>query len=161
MSLNVDYIPEYWLYYVTHSFDPTITVLATDDNKKVIPSTLYNTFVGTPTSQSKTLTLTFTYTEPYTSASINIDKTFTIVPEGKPGDESIIFEVTPAAVALNSNAKGIVLDYAPSKTELKLKQGSKYLIFTGSRAAGTFHIATSSIIATNMTGGLVEFGQTS
>ena len=161
MSLNVDYIPQYWMYYVTHSFDPTITVLATDDNKKVVPSTLYNTFVGAPASQSKTLTLTFTYTEPYTSASINIDKTFTIVPEGKPGDESIIFEVTPAAVALNSNAKGIVLDYAPSKTELKLKQGSKYLIFTGSRAAGTFHIATSSIIATNITGGLVEFGQTS
>ena len=161
MSLNVDYIPEYWMYYVTHSFDPTITILATDDNKKVIPSTLYNTFVGLPASQSKTLTLTFTYTEPYTSASINIDKTFTIVPEGKPGDESIIFEVTPAAVALNSNAKGIVLDYAPSKTEVKLKQGSKYLIFTGSREAGTFHIATSSIIATNITGGLVEFGQTS
>lgn len=161
MSINVDYIPQYWMYYVTHSFDPTITILATDDNKKVIPSTLYNTFVGAPASQSKTLTLTFTYTEPYTSASINIDKTFTIVPEGKPGDESIIFEVTPAAVALNSNAKGIVLDYAPSKTELKLKQGSKYLIFTGSRAAGTFHLATSSIIATNITGGLVEFGQTS
>jgi hypothetical protein len=35
MSINVDYVPEYWMYYVTHSFDPDITVSAIDDNKHI------------------------------------------------------------------------------------------------------------------------------
>jgi hypothetical protein len=157
MSINKDYVPEYWMYYHTQSMHPNITVSAKDDNKFTIPSQVVTGHVRTELSQSKNLTLTFTYTEPWTSASVSFDKTFTIVPEGKPGDETIVFEVTPANVALNSNAKGIVGSYTPSNTEIKLKQGSRYLIFTGSRYPGTFYIATSSISASNITAGNVQF----
>jgi hypothetical protein len=161
MSINVDYVPEYWMYYVTHSFDPHVTVIAIDDNKNIIPSRTSNQFVGLPLSQSKTLTVTWTYTEDYTSASVSIDKTFSIIPEGKPGDESIVFETNPLNVALKADAKGIVNSYDSSATEIKLKQGSRYLVFTGSRDAGTFHIATASIVTQNIVAGKVEFNQTS
>jgi hypothetical protein len=157
MSLNIDYEPEYWMYYVTGKFHPNITVTAIDEKKRTIPSRAVSSYIGLPTSQSKTLTVTLTYTEDYTSASISLDKTFTIVPEGKPGDESIVFEVVPANVTLNANSEGIVLDYKPSITDIKLKQGSRYLIFTGSRDAGTFHIATASIRSQNITPGNVQF----
>ena len=157
MSLNKDYVPEYWLYYTTQSVDKTISIIAKDDNKLTIPSRDVSSYVASVLQQSKNLTLTFTYTEPWTSASVSFDKTFTIVPEGKPGDETIVFEVTPANVALNSNAKGIVGSYTPSQTEIKLKQGSRYLIFTGSRYPGTFYIATASISASNITVGNVQF----
>ena len=157
MSLNIDYEPEYWMYYVTGKFHPNITVTAIDEKKREIPSRAVSSYIGLPISQSKTLTVTLTYTEDYTSASISLDKTFTIVPEGKPGDESIIFEVVPANVTLNATSEGTVLDYKPSITDIKLKQGSRYLIFTGSRAAGTFHIATASITSQNITPGNVHF----
>jgi hypothetical protein len=157
MSLNIDFEPEYWMYYVTGKFHPNISVVAIDEKKREIPSRAVSSYTGLPISQSKTLTVTLTYTEDYTSSSISLDKTFTIVPEGKPGDESIVFEVVPANVTLNSNSEGIVLDYKPSITDIKLKQGSRYLIFTGSRAAGTFHIATSSISSQNVTPGNVHF----
>ena len=158
MSLNLDYEPEYWMYYVTGKFHPNISVVAIDEKKRTIPSQpASNTTVRLPISQSKTLTVTLTYTEDYTSSSISLDKTFTIVPQGKPGDESIVFEVTPANVNLNANSEGTVLDYKPSITDIKLKQGSRYLVFTGSRDAGTFHIATSSISSQNITPGNVHF----
>jgi len=157
MSLNLDYEPEYWMYYVTGKFHPNIKVVAIDEKKREIPSRAVSSYTGLPISQSKTLTVTLTYTEDYTSSSISLDKTFTIVPEGKPGDESIVFEVVPANVTLNSNSEGIVLDYKPSITDIKLKQGSRYLVFTGSRAAGTFHIATASISSQNVTPGNVHF----
>jgi hypothetical protein len=157
MSLNIDYEPEYWMYYVTGKFHPNISVVAIDEKKRTIPSRAVSLYTGLPISQSKTLTVTLTYTEDYTSSSISLDKTFTIVPEGKPGDESIVFEVVPANVTLNSNAEGIVLDYKPSITDIKLKQGSRYLVFTGSRAAGTFHIATASISSQNIRPGNVHF----
>jgi hypothetical protein len=157
MSLNIDFEPEYWMYYVTGKFHPNISVVAIDEKKREIPSRAVSNHIYSPLSQSKTLTVTLTYTEDYTSSSISLDKTFTIVPEGKPGDESIVFEVVPANVTLNSNAEGIVLDYKPSITDIKLKQGSRYLIFTGSRAAGTFHIATSSISSQNIRPGNVHF----
>ena len=156
MSLNIDFEPEYWMYYVTGKFHPNISVVAIDEKKREIPSKALDG-LRLPLSQSKTLTVTLTYTEDYTSSSISLDKTFTIVPEGKPGDESIVFEVVPANVTLNSNSEGIVLDYKPSITDIKLKQGSRYLIFTGSRAAGTFHIASSSISSQNITPGNVHF----
>ena len=157
MSLNADYAAEYWLYYVTGGFHKNISVRAIDDKKNVIPSRAVNSYTGLTNQQSKTLTVTLTYKEDYTSASISIDKTFTIVPEGKPGDETVVFEVTPANVVLNANSKGTVLDYKPSITDIKLKQGSRYLIFTGSGAAGTFHIATSSISFQNIKPGNVHF----
>ena len=158
MSLNKDFVPEFWLYYTTQSCNPTIAVSAVDDNRYVIPSRATSSFVSSPLSQSKNLTLTFTYTEPWTSASVSFDKTFTIIPEGKPGDETIIFEVTPVNVTLAANSKGIVNDYKPSITQIRLKQGSRYLSFTSSISqSGTFHIAQASITASNITGGLVYF----
>ena len=162
MSLNIDFEPEYWMYYVTGKFHPNISVVAIDEKKRTIPSQqASNTTVRSAISQSKTLTVTLTYTEDYTSSSISLDKTFTIVPEGKPGDESIVFEVVPATVTLNSNSEGIVLDYKPSTTEIKLKQGSRYLVFTASKAAGTFDVAYDRIVSSSITGGKVEFFQTS
>ena len=161
MSLNLDYEPEYWMYYVIGKFHPNISVVAIDEKKRTIPSRAISSYTGLPISQSKTLTVTLTYTEDYTSSSISLDKTFTIVPEGKPGDESIVFEVVPANVTLNSNSEGIVLDYKPSTTEIKLKQGSRYLVFTASKAAGTFDVAYDRIVSSSITGGKVEFFQTS
>jgi hypothetical protein len=157
MSINADFVPEYWVYYMTQSINSDINISATDDNNFIIPSTLHNQFVGNPISQSKTLTINWTYIEPYSSESVSINKTFTIVPEGKPGDESIVFEIVPANVNLNANSRGIVNDYRPSAGEIRLKQGSRYLLFTGSRFPGTFHIATASIVANNITNGNIRF----
>jgi hypothetical protein len=168
MSINRDWVPEYWMYYMTQSLDPTITVVAKDDNKILIPSQkpegVESFYVRSPLNQTKNLTLTFTYTEPWTSASVSIDKTFTIVPEGKQGDESIVFEVSPISVVLGANSRGIVNDYRPSITDIRLKQGSKYLAFSSSahvldnlNTHGTFYIATASIIDTNVTAGNVQF----
>ncbi len=168
MSLNQDWTPEYWLYYTTQSVDPNISVVAIDEAKRIIPSRAVSSFVGSPLSQSKNLTFTFTYTEPYNSpsantASISIDKTFTIVPQGTPGDETIIFEVVPSSITLAANSRGIVNDYKPSITDIKLKQGSRYLSFSSSAAShpfyshGQFYIATSSIIEQNVKAGNVHF----
>jgi hypothetical protein len=151
MSINKDFIPEYWMYYVTKSntWNPDISIVSVDETGREIKSTPYNQFIGLPLSQSKVLTTTFTYTEPYTLTQISVDKTFTIVPEGKPGDESIVFEIVPANVTLNANAKGIISTYTPANTEVKLKQGAKYLSFTASKEAGTFwlnHVTQSMIL---------------
>ena len=158
MSINKDFVPEYWMYYVTHSstWNENITVIATDDDNNKIESrptnSSYDSFLGSsyvrlPSKQSKTLTITYTYTEPYTLATVSTDKTFTIVPEGKPGDEPVIFEVVPATVELKANPKGEVLSYSSSVTEIRLKQGSRYLSYTASRRDGTFYAVQSSIVA--------------
>jgi hypothetical protein len=159
MSINNDFVPEYWVNYITHSSNPDISVIAYDEFGNIIPSrTNPATYpLGLAVSQSKQLLVNFIYTEPWTSASVSVDKLFTIVPEGKPGDESIVFEVNPAAVTLSANSRGVVNDFKPSVTDIRLKQGSRYLAFTGSRKPGTFHIAQSSITASNVTGGLVYF----
>ena len=171
MSINKDWVPEYWMYYATQSRNSTITIVAKDDNNNPIqsqkPQGLESLYVKTAANQSKNLTLTFTYTEPWTSASVSIDKTFTIVPEGKQGDESIVFEVNPIAITLGANSRGIVNDYIPSITDIRLKQGSRYLSFSSSASEsnklethGTFYIlnaSTSSIIDTNVTAGNVHF----
>jgi hypothetical protein len=159
MSINEDFVPEYWVQYVTHSSNPDISVVAYDEIGNIIPSRANAATypLGDPLIQSKQLLVNFVYTEPWTSASVSVDKLFTIVPEGKPGDESIVFEVNPAAVTLAANSRGVVNDFKPSITDIKLKQGSRYLAFTGSRKPGTFHIAQSSITASNVTGGLVYF----
>jgi hypothetical protein len=159
MSINEDFVPEYWVNYITHSSNPDISVIAYDEIGLVIPSRANAATypLGFAAQQSKQLLVNFIYTEPWTSASVSVDKLFTIVPEGKPGDESIVFEVNPAAVTLAANSRGVVNDFKPSITDIKLKQGSRYLAFTGSRKPGTFHIAQSSITASNVTGGLVYF----
>jgi hypothetical protein len=159
MSINEDFVPEYWVNYITHSSNPDISVIAYDEIGNEIPSRANAATypLGDRLLQSKQLLVNFVYTEPWTSASVSVDKLFTIVPEGKPGDESIIFEVNPASVTLAANSRGVVNDFKPTITDIKLKQGSRYLAFTGSRKPGTFHIAQSSITASNVTGGLVYF----
>ncbi len=164
MSINKDWVPEYWLYYHTQSLDPTLTVVATDENKNIIPSQTPTGNVRSPLNQTKNLTLTFVYTEPWTSASVSIDKTFTIVPEGKQGDESIVFEVNPITVTLGANSRGVINDFRPSITDIKLKQGALYLAFTSSahtldnlNTHGTFYIASSSIIEKNVKAGNIQF----
>jgi hypothetical protein len=169
MSINKDFVPEYWMYYVTHSstWNPNISVVATDDDNNKISSRPTNNsydsfltpilgpFVRSPLNQSKTLTITYTYTEPYTNATVSTDKTFTIVPEGKPGDEPVIFEVTPATVELKANPKGEVLSYSSSVTEIRLKQGSRYLSYTASRKDGTFYAVQSSITSEKINPGYI------
>jgi len=161
MSINKDFVPEYWVYYVTHSstWNRDISVVATDDDNNIIPSQApnpaYGNYVRSALNQSKTLTITYTYTEPYTSASVSVDKTFTIIPAGKPGDESIVFEINPANVSLKANPKGVVNSYSSSVTDIRLKQGSRYLIYTASRKEGTFYIAQSSITSSNIMPGFV------
>jgi hypothetical protein len=165
MSINKDWVPEYWLYYHTQSLDPTLTVVARDENKNIIPSQVVSGNVRSPLNQTKNLTLTFTYTEPWTSASVSLDKTFTIVPEGKQGDESIIFEVNPIAITLGANSRGVINDFIPSITDIKLKQGARYLAFSSSaytpnnlNTHGTFYLSnvtfpTASIIEKNVKAG--------
>ncbi len=155
MSINNDFVPEYWLYYYTSSVNADISVVATDDNNFIVPSLPLGSYVRSPLSQSKTLTITATYLEPYSSESVNVSKVFSIVPEGKPGDETIIYEVTPSVVNLNANSRGAVQSYSASITDIKLKQGSRYLSFTSSRVAGTFWVAQSSIIGSDITPGTV------
>jgi hypothetical protein len=168
MSINKDWVPEYWLYYHTQSLDPTLTVVARDENKNIIPSQVVSGNVRSPLNQTKNLTLTFTYTEPWTSASVSLDKTFTIVPEGKQGDESIIFEVNPIAITLGANSRGVVNDFRPSITDIKLKQGARYLAFSSSAHTpnnlsthGTFYLSnrtfpTASVIEKNVKAGNLQ-----
>ena len=169
MSINKDFVPEYWMYYVTHSstWNENITVVATDDDNNIIisrpPNNAYDSFltpihgsyVKGPLVQSKTLTITYTYTEPYTKATTSTDKTFTIVPEGKPGDEPVIFEVVPATVELKANPKGQVLSYSSSVTEIRLKQGSRYLSYTASRKDGTFYAVQESFTSDKINSGYI------
>jgi hypothetical protein len=173
MSIDVDYVPHYYLYYATQSVDPRITITAIDDNKLTIdsgyPEYAYyivdnesgELYDYTSTNESRHLNISFTYTEPYTTSSVVVAKTWQIVPEGKPGDDSIVFEVTPASVNLPSNAKGNVGTYTPADTSIKIKQGTLYLAFTGSQKPGTFWTASyNAISASNITPGNIDFTNT-
>ena len=165
MSINKDWVPEYWMHYTTFSCAQDITVAAYDENGNIIPSRVNASqyTLSSPLSQSKQLLVSFTYTEPWTSASVSVDQSFTITPDGAPGDETIIFEVVPSSITLGANSRGIVGDYKPSITDIKLKQGSRYLSFTGSAgdnkfsSHGQFYIATASIIESNIKAGNVQF----
>jgi len=159
MSLNRDFVPEYWMYWVSQSKDSTISITAADERGRNLPSRLPATFVGNSLSQSKVLVATFTYTEPYTLTEISIDKTFTIVPEGRPGDESVVFELVPSNLTLNADAKGNVSTYTPANTELKLKQGASYLSFSSSKAPGTFWL--NDITQSYIVSGTVNYTNTS
>jgi hypothetical protein len=174
MSIDDDYVPHYYLYYATQSVDPRITVTAIDDNKLTIdsgyPEYAYyivdnesgELYDYTSTNESRHLNISFTYTEPYTTSSVVVAKTWQIVPEGKPGDDSIVFEVTPASVNLPSDAKGNVGTYTPTDTSIKVKQGTLYLAFTSSQKPGTFWTASyNAISASNITPGNIDFTNTS
>ena len=156
MSINSDFVPEYWMYFVSHSKDETIQVSAYDANGYLSPHGEINSYVGLPASQSKQLLVNFTYTEPITSASVQVDHIFTIVPEGKPGDETVLFEVNPQIVNLKSDSRGNVDDFKQSITDISLRQGSRRLIFTGSGEPGTFTIASESISSQNIEVGLLH-----
>ena len=131
MSLNSDFVAEYWINYVTHSCDPYITVVAYDEVGNVIPSisdaATYQ--FGLPLSQNKQLLTSFTYNEPWTSASVNVNHLFQIIPDGLPGAEPISIIVDPVNVVLKSNENGDVLDHDPSITSIKVKQGNDFLIY--------------------------------
>jgi len=156
MSINSDFVPEYWMYFVSHSKDESIEVTAYDEKGFYSPHGELGSYVGLPTSQSKQLLVNFTYTEPVTSASVQVDHIFTIVPEGKPGDETVLFEVNPQVVNLKSDSRGNVDDFKQSITDISLRQGSRRLVFTGSAEPGTFTIASESISSQNINVGLLH-----
>jgi hypothetical protein len=156
MSINKDFVPEYWMYFVSNSKDESIEVTAYDENGFYSPHGELGSYIGLPASQSKQLLVNFTYTEPVTSASVQVDHIFTIVPEGKPGDETVLFEVNPQTVNLKSDSRGNINDFKQSITDISLRQGSRRLIFTGSAEPGTFTIASESISSQNIEVGLLH-----
>jgi hypothetical protein len=160
MSINQDFIPEFWLNYRTGSVNPDIVINGFNEIKTPINPVLPANFVGNPLSQSKQLTLSFNYIEPYTSESVLVDHTFNIIPEGIPGQDAIIYEVIPSNVTLKANESGIVTNFSQSATEIKVKQGFDYLAFTGSKKPGTFFISSASVIGNNVTPGAVYFNNT-
>ena len=130
MSINSDFIAEYWVNYVTHSCDPNISVVAYNEFGNIIlPISTSQYTEGLPLTQNKQLITNFTYTEPWTSASVSVDKLFTIVPDGLPGEEPITIIVDPVNVVLKSNENGDVSDFSPSITSIKVKQGDTFLIY--------------------------------
>ena len=130
MSINSDFVAEYWVNYVTHSCDPNISVIAYNEFGNIIlPISTSQYIEGLPLTQNKQLITNFTYTEPWTSASVSVDKLFTIVPDGLPGEEPITIIVDPVNVVLKSNENGDVSDFTPSITSIKVKQGDTFLIY--------------------------------
>ena len=158
MSINQDFVPSFWLYYVTGGFNEDISVVVTNENGVFLDSTDLGTndFSGSFSNQNKQLSVTFTYSEPFTTASVSVEKTFTIVPEGKPGDDSITVELDPRSVILQANESRFVSDYSPTVTEIKVKQGNTedaYLLYNQNREPGTFYIDPDAVIAQN-----IDFG---
>jgi hypothetical protein len=160
MSINEDFVPEFWLNYRTGSINSDIIVSGFNEIGTLITPILPANFVGDPLSQNKQLTLSFNYIEPYTSESVLVEHTFNIIPEGIPGQDAIIYEVVPASVTLNADPNGTVTNFNPSATEIKVKQGFEYLAFTGSGKPGTFFISSASVIGNNVTPGGVYFDNT-
>jgi hypothetical protein len=160
MSINEDFIPEFWMNYFTGSINSDIIVSGFDELGNTITPVLSSNFVGDPLFQNKQLTLSFNYIEPYTSESVLVEHTFNIIPEGIPGQDAIIYEVVPASVTLNADPNGTVTNFNPSATEIKVKQGFDYLAFTGSGKPGTFFISSASVIGNNVTPGGVYFDNT-
>jgi len=159
MSFNDDFNPSFWLYYVTGPFDNDVTFSIVDENENVIQSSNGVTFEGTR-DEHKQLTVTFTYTEPFTTSSVSIDQTFTIVPEGKPGDDSINIELDPRVVTLDASETRVVEDYTPTVTNIRVKQGNgegedRYLTFQQDKEPGTFFLTDAT--PTNITfGGIAD-----
>jgi hypothetical protein len=160
MSINEDFIPEFWMNYFTGSINSDIIVSGFDELGNLMTPVLPSNFVGDPLFQNKQLTLSFNYIEPYTSESVLVEHTFNIIPEGVPGQDAIIYEIIPSNVTLNANESGIVTNFNPSATEIKVKQGFDYLAFTGSGKPGTFFISSASVIGNNVTPGEVYFDNT-
>jgi len=150
MSINTDYNPEYWLYYETGAFNEDIGVVVKDENKNIIqPQNPATQFDGSTRNQHKQLSVTFTYYEPFTTASVSVEKTFNIVPEGKGGDDAIIVEFNPKNIVLQANESRVVSDYSSTVSEIRVKQGnsdpSGYLTYQQQREPGTFYLDVTGI----------------
>jgi hypothetical protein len=147
MSVDPETIaPYYYMFYVTDSFDRRISIEVTDFENNIINSGIpgQNGIPFYAATETKQLTTKFTYLEDVTSASISIDKTFFAVPDGNPGDDAILVNITPNPVTLNADQRGRVFSYETANTDITVTQGFLPLIFTSSKKPGTF--TTSSII---------------
>jgi hypothetical protein len=156
MSINTDYVPSFWLYYETGSFNEDVSVRVTNENGIEVESTGSGTFSGSFDNQNRQLSVTFTYSEPFTTASVSVEKTFAITLEGKPGDDAIVVELEPRSVVLQANESRVVSDYTPTITEIRVKQGNSdvgYLIYQETREPGTFYLSPDSVQSVN-----VDFG---
>ena len=158
MSINEDYIPSFWMYYVTGGFNEDVSVVVTNENGVEVDPTGSGTFSGSFSNQNRQLSVTFTYSEPFTTASVSVEKTFAMVLEGKPGEDAIVVELEPRSVILQANESRVVSDYSPTITEIKVKQGNgneaiNYLVYSQDRDPGTFYIPFDSVQTTN-----IDFG---
>jgi hypothetical protein len=141
-SMSVDPLtiePTYYMFYVTSSFDRRISINVTDFDNNPIGSGRPGIDVPFYSAiSSKQLTTKFTYLEDITSASISVDKTFFLVPDGIPGDDAIVVNINPNPITLNADQRGRVFNYDGANTSLSVTQGRLPLIFTGSKVPGTF-----------------------
>ena len=153
MSINTDFVPEFWLNYRTGSVNSDIVITGFNELGNLITPILPSNFVGNPLFQNKQLTLSFNYIEPYTSESVLVDHTFNIIPEGIPGQDAIVVELTPSTVVLSADENGDITDFSPSQTEIKVKQGADYLRFQSQRQAGTFFLSNASIVSEGINSG--------
>ena len=145
-SFSIDelYSPHFYIFYQTESVDSRISILATNQYNEIIDGGFYTESYDVPVSESRQLNLTFTYTEDYTSASVSVDKTFTIVADGLPGDDFIDVVVNPLVVNFSSDENSTVYDYSPARTLVGVKQGTRDLLFASGGLPGTF---TASIVS--------------
>ena len=154
-SIDDDFVTHYYMFYETGTFDRRVSVSATDllDNPVYsgIPGQSVNFYSALETKQ---LTFNFTYLEDITSASVSVDKTFYIVPEGKPGDDAIVIDIEPRIVQLSANQRGAVYDYGPLDTDISVKQGRLDLVYNSTKKAGTFDII--STLSTNVSTGSIK-----
>ena len=155
--------PFYYMFYVTGAFDRRVGVQVTDFANNVISSGIPGVTSGVSfyeAVQTKQLTTKFTYTEDITSASISVDKTFFAAPDGLPGADSIVVNIDPNPVNLNSDQRGRVFNYTTANTDITVTQGTIPLIFTSSQKPGTF--TTESITPNGITySGLDLYGSPS
>ena len=160
-------LPQLFMFYETGAFDDTVGVVVTDylgnTINNGIPGVTLDETSGTPISfyqavETKQLNFEFTYTEPITSASVTANKSFFITPDGLPGQDSITIDIDPNPIALGSNHKGEVFNYALADTNIQISQGDYFLINTASGDPGTF--TTRSVVPTNIVYGTLEGNST-
>jgi hypothetical protein len=160
-SIDVDFVTHYYMFYETGTFDRRVSVRATN----LLGNPVYSGFPGQSVNfysaeETKQLNFNFTYVEDITSASVSVDKTFYIVPEGKPGDDAIVIDVEPRIVQLSANQRGAVYDYGPLDTDISIKQGRLDLVYDNTQQAGTFRVI--NVTPTNIfAGSLKPFGDIS
>jgi len=143
-------LPQFWMFYETGAFEDRITVNVTDGVGNSIESGIPNVTpnVNYTPEQTKLLNVEFIYTEDVTNVQISNSETFTIVPEGLPGQDSIEINIEPNPVNVGANSKGEVSNYELLDTTITVTQGDLPLINTASGDPGTF--TTSSIVVNGL-----------